>query len=196
VPYDSEKTRTKLLDAALDEFVEHGFAGGRVDRIARAAGANKQAIYAYFDSKEGLFDAVLDRRLTQLADEVPITPDDLPGFALRLYDYLCAHPEYSRMILWKRLEHRDPTADELDAFRRKLEGIDAASAIPHDNYSAINVLLLVMSMASSWANSLPAIRSLDDRATTTEEQQARHRAALAVAVEAAVTALGPPRDQT
>jgi AcrR family transcriptional regulator len=194
VVYDSEKTRTKLLDAALEEFVEHGLAGGRVDRIAKRAGANKQAIYAYFGSKEGLFDAVLVRRLSQLAEAVPITPADLGGFALRLYDYLCAHPEYSRMVLWKRLEHPDPTPEELEMYRRKLDEIDAASALPHDSYSAINVLLLVTSLAHSWANSLPAIRALDDRAETTEEQQARHRAALAVAVEAAVAALGRPAE--
>jgi AcrR family transcriptional regulator len=46
--YDPESTKTKFLDPAFAEFVEHGLAGARVDRIATTAGANKQAIYAYF----------------------------------------------------------------------------------------------------------------------------------------------------
>ena len=53
--YDSAATRARLLDAAHSEFAERGLAGARVDRIAAAAQANKQAIYAYFGSKEQLF---------------------------------------------------------------------------------------------------------------------------------------------
>ena len=37
------------------EFSAYGIAGARVDRIASAAKANKQAIYAYFGSKDALF---------------------------------------------------------------------------------------------------------------------------------------------
>lgn len=49
--YDSAATRARLLDAAHAEFAERGLAGARVDRIAAAAQANKQAIYAYFGSR-------------------------------------------------------------------------------------------------------------------------------------------------
>lgn len=187
--YDSEKTREKLLDAATAEFVEHGLAGARVDRIASSAGVNKQAIYAYFGSKEGLFDAVLDLRLGLLVEAVPITPDDLPGYALRLFDYLCAHPEYSRMSMWKRLERPGSTPEELDVYRHKLEGIDSRAAIDHTRYSPLNVLLLVSGLAHSWANSAPGIQALDAEARDVASQQARHRTALEVAVRAAVDAL-------
>jgi AcrR family transcriptional regulator len=56
---DSAATKERLLEAATAEFAAHGIAGARVDRIAAAARANKQLIYAYFGSKEQLFDAVL-----------------------------------------------------------------------------------------------------------------------------------------
>jgi AcrR family transcriptional regulator len=81
--YDSAATRAPLLDAAYAEFSERGLAGARVERIAAVAWANKQAIYAYFGSKAGLFDAVIAARLGLLSDTVPFTPDDLPGYAGR-----------------------------------------------------------------------------------------------------------------
>jgi AcrR family transcriptional regulator len=43
---DSAATKERLLAAATDEFAAHGIAGARVDRIAAAARANKQLIYA------------------------------------------------------------------------------------------------------------------------------------------------------
>ena len=56
---DAEATKARLLAAATAEFAAYGVAGARVDRIAGAAQANKQLIYAYFGSKDDLFDAVL-----------------------------------------------------------------------------------------------------------------------------------------
>ena len=52
---DPERTRERILDAAVVEFGEHGFAGARTSAIARRAGVNEQLISYYFDSKEGLY---------------------------------------------------------------------------------------------------------------------------------------------
>lgn len=63
-------TRARLLAAALDEFETHGFAGGRVDAIARRAGANKRMIYHFFGSKSGLWEALFsDEMIAELAPE-------------------------------------------------------------------------------------------------------------------------------
>ena len=53
-------TRDKLLAAALDEFVEKGFAGARVDTVALQAKVNKRMIYHYFGSKRGIWEAIFD----------------------------------------------------------------------------------------------------------------------------------------
>lgn len=53
-------SRAVILAAARAEFASHGFAGARVDRIAAAAGLNKQLIYYYFGSKAALHAAVAD----------------------------------------------------------------------------------------------------------------------------------------
>lgn len=48
------------MSAARQEFGQRGYAGGRVNRIARRAGVNKQLIFYYFGSKAGLFGAVIE----------------------------------------------------------------------------------------------------------------------------------------
>ncbi len=97
-------TRARILAAATGEFAERGLAGGRVDRIAAAADANKERIYAYFGSKEGLFDATVEAIVEELLDAVPFDALDLPGYAVRLYDFTLDHPDLVRLALWYSLE--------------------------------------------------------------------------------------------
>lgn len=52
-------SRQRLLRAAAAEFAAHGFAGANVDRIARAARANKAMIYYHFRSKAALYREIL-----------------------------------------------------------------------------------------------------------------------------------------
>jgi AcrR family transcriptional regulator len=101
---DSAATKARILKAATAEFSERGLAGARVDRIAASAGANKQLIYAYFGSKEGLFDATLEANLEPLLDGVPFDVADLPGYARRLFDFNAANPELARLARWHGLE--------------------------------------------------------------------------------------------
>lgn len=56
-----DERRAILLNAALDEFFEKGFAAARMDDIARRAGLSKGAVYIYFDSKETLFKALIEQ---------------------------------------------------------------------------------------------------------------------------------------
>lgn len=102
---DKEATKAKLLEAALTEFATHGIAGARVDRIAAKAGCNKAMIYAYFGSKECLFDEVLKIQIARVLEAVPIAPDDLPGYAGRLFDTYEQHPELLSLAGYHRLEN-------------------------------------------------------------------------------------------
>ena len=49
----------EILDAALELFVERGFAGTRLDDVAERAGLSKAAIYLYFEDKMALFQGVI-----------------------------------------------------------------------------------------------------------------------------------------
>lgn len=53
-------TRRAILDAALDLFAEHGFAGTSMRTLARAAGVRESALYHYFESKDALFLGVME----------------------------------------------------------------------------------------------------------------------------------------
>jgi AcrR family transcriptional regulator len=97
-------TKQKILAAATSEFAAYGFAGARVDRIAERAGYNKQLIYAYFGSKEGLFEVVAEHHLSDVLDTVPLNPHDLPEYAAKLHDYNRAHPDLVKLVAWFALE--------------------------------------------------------------------------------------------
>ena len=59
----------ELLDAALELFVEKGFAAARAEEVAQRAGVSKGTLYLYYPSKEELFKAVIVRNLSsRIAD--------------------------------------------------------------------------------------------------------------------------------
>lgn len=61
-----ESRHAELLAAAIDLFVERGFAATRLDEVAARAGVSKGTLYLYFQSKEDLFKAVVTETLVPL----------------------------------------------------------------------------------------------------------------------------------
>jgi len=84
----------ELLDAALAVFVERGYAGARLDDVARRAGVAKATLYRYYDNKLELFKAVVRHSLVEGFDELsrgaPGTP---PGARERLVQLLTTFTE-------------------------------------------------------------------------------------------------------
>ena len=59
---ESSATKNELILAgAMQEFLEHGYAGARIDRIVEAAGVSKATVYRYFPDKEALFTALIQQ---------------------------------------------------------------------------------------------------------------------------------------
>lgn len=151
----AEVTRRRLLDAATDEFATHGIAGARVDRIAATAHVNKAQLYAYFGSKEGLFDAVFNEHLVGLMDAVPLSGNDLPLYAERLYDFYLTSPTLVRLAMWARLErrpHGELVPDD-EAHQSKLDEIVAAqrAGLVDPDMDPRDVHALVIAMSHSWS---------------------------------------------
>ena len=63
-------TPDHILSAAALEFAERGFAGARVDRIARRAHVNKAMLYYHFKSKQALYRALLRRTFSAAAERI------------------------------------------------------------------------------------------------------------------------------
>src|SRR5947209_14180945 len=151
VPPDSTATKARLLDAAFEEFAQHGLAGARVDRIAEAAQANKRLIYVYYGNKEQLFDAVRTQRVGALFAAVPFTAEDLPGFAVALFDHLLASPKLLRLGKWGQLERADSSAAEIIQFRDKIEALARAQkhGIITTDLEPADLLVLLLGMITS-----------------------------------------------
>jgi AcrR family transcriptional regulator len=71
--------RAAILAAALEEFAACGFAGARLDDVARRAGVAKGTIYLYFRDKESLFEELVREMLSPLVGAIETAPlRDLP----------------------------------------------------------------------------------------------------------------------
>jgi len=99
-PKLSNDRALRIVAAARDEFARRGFAGARVEQIARRAGVNKQLLFYYYHSKRGLFQAVLTQSAgeleTALADLANPTGAPLERLRLTLaaqFEFLARHPE-------------------------------------------------------------------------------------------------------
>ncbi|WP_083190373.1 MULTISPECIES: TetR/AcrR family transcriptional regulator [unclassified Aliivibrio] len=55
----SEQKHLDIINAAKEEFIEHGFLSANMDRITSSAEVSKRTLYRHFESKEVLFESVL-----------------------------------------------------------------------------------------------------------------------------------------
>ena len=81
-----------------------GLAGARIDRIAKAADASKERLYAHFRDKEALFRSVVATDAAEFFAAVTLRPDAIPEFVGDIYDLTCRRPEHLRMMTWASLE--------------------------------------------------------------------------------------------
>ncbi len=102
---DASSARAALITAAVSELSSNGFAGARVDEIAASAGVNKQLVYHYFGSKQGLYLAALESVYAEIREKEKnlslesLEPVEamvqLVGFS---FDYLAEHPEFIALL--------------------------------------------------------------------------------------------------
>lgn len=123
-----------ILDAARTEFARYGLAGARIDRIASAAHASKERLYAHFGDKETLFRQVVVADSAKFFSAVAVRADAVAEFAGDLYDLALDNPESFRMITWARLEGialEEPQLDGRSVRERDTAAIVAAQQAGH-----------------------------------------------------------------
>ena len=155
-----EATRDRILAAARAEFARFGIAGARIDRIAKAAKTSKERVYAYFKSKEALYQLVSGQELAAMVEATGMDPADLPEYAGRLHDYYAAHPETYRLMQWGRLELDPDDAapdDPLQAtMAGKIERLRQAqkAGLLDQFWDPTDILVLLNQIAAAWAGYL------------------------------------------
>lgn len=179
----TSELRDTILRAARSEFAQYGLAGARIDRIARAADASKERLYAHFKDKEALFRSVVAADGAEFLAAVTLRADAVPEFVGDLYDLACRRPEHVRMITWARLEGLSldaPVLDDQESILARDLGViaDAQAAGYVDAlWRPLELLVLLFGVALAWVHS-----PHPDAASTDPDIVAARRAA---AVEAA-----------
>ena len=122
-----QRSQELILAAAFQEFAEQGFAGARVDRIARRAGINKRMLYHYFGDKEALFRQVLRRKIAERKAWGVITPDEASESLPYWFELACKDVGWIRLLEWEALQFvGKPLIDEQ---RRRKAILDAVARV-------------------------------------------------------------------
>jgi TetR/AcrR family transcriptional regulator len=163
---DLNRTRERIMAAAQKEFAAHGFAGARTDAIARRARVNERMIFYCFDSKEGLYRAVLAQKLSAETGMIESTPDEeFTSSLVKGFGKTCADIDALRMWQWEALdtsnrklvaekERRTFLQAEVARWRRAKD----SGILPPD--ADEEMLLLVRAALCTFPLALPQVTSL------------------------------------
>jgi len=97
------RSRERILAAALKEFAAKGFAGARVDLIARRAAINKRMLYHYFGNKEHLFREVLRLKMAERQAWADTLSGDPAESLVFWFDAACNDTDWVRLLEWEAL---------------------------------------------------------------------------------------------
>lgn len=177
--------RGEILAAARAEFAQFGLAGSRIDRIARAASASKERLYAHFGDKETLFREVVAADGAEFFRAVRLRPEAVPEFVGDIYDLAQSRPEHLRMINWAQLEGFPLDLPEVDGENPPQTAINAIRQAQLDGrvdpvWDPQQLLVLLFGIGLAWAH-WP-----DPAAATTDPTESSRRRAAAVEAAARI----------
>lgn len=135
---DTSKKRESILDAAVQAFEELGYEKASMDYVAEVAQASKRTVYNHFESKEVLFEAVMDRFLEEVFQlkQIPYRSNvslreqlnefaqtklllasepELLGLMRVAFGVFISHPQMAQRIYEKADSHEDSLSIWLEA---------------------------------------------------------------------------------
>ena len=173
--------REAILAAALDEFSEAGFAGTRLDDVAKRAGVAKGTIYLYFTDKEALFQELVRAMLTPLVGTLQrLAKAEIPvhGLAERMVDFFVTEVYETRrkdvvrlMIVEGRrfpklaeFYYREVLSHIMAAVRAALGRAAAARQVPQAVVDYPQILVAPGLVAIIWSGLFDRFEPIDVRA--------------------------------
>src|ERR1700691_4290233 len=123
----ADNARSRILDAATQEFSANDLAGARTERIADAAGVNKALLYYYFRSKDALYNAALE----SVAAVVAVSSMSVLGmecsagerllrFALNHFDRIYSQPVFQTLMQQEMIRFRKGESNAMSPLVDKL----------------------------------------------------------------------------
>ena len=91
----AKDTKEKILTAALDLFSQKGYEGANIRELSASLGLVKSGIYKHFESKEAIWNALLDRMIAYYGERfgspehlppVPDSPEEFIAMTMRMAD--------------------------------------------------------------------------------------------------------------
>ena len=193
----------EILTAALDEFIAKGFDSARIEDIAAKAGLSKGAVYLYFDSKEALLRALVEReiaplvgRLTAAAEAEAQDPKTALAFFLGGVATLISNPRIfavPRLVISiaarfpeLRDHYRRSVAEPGRAAIERLirRGIELGQFRPVDPVAATRAIIGPLLFEALWTHVLAGESALADPAKFVRGQ-----------IDVLVHGLGAPNDR-
>jgi TetR/AcrR family transcriptional regulator len=180
VTRNPERTRELILAAALKEFSRSGFAGARVDVVARKAGVNKRMLYHYFRDKRGLFEEVLRRRMSERNRWAAAAPEDPAEKAPYWFDLMWRDVDWIRLLEWEALQVADGGVIAEKERREFLQGIleqiraGQRNGRIAEHYDAAQILLSMMAL-TTFPIAFPQLTRMVTGLAADSEQFHRHR---------------------
>ncbi|QGJ69914.1 Transcriptional regulator [Planctomycetales bacterium 10988] len=171
----------EIIDAASEVFAEQGFAAAKVEEIAKRAGVAKGTVYLYFESKEALFEGLVNLSIvpvfTRLADQLDQFPgtakEQLIGLVEQVYRELIMAPK--RRVVMKILisegmrfpalvefYHREVIAGASELMRKILiKGVRDGEFRESSFLAEPKVIIGPAIMAAIWKMTFDSIAPLD-----------------------------------
>jgi TetR/AcrR family transcriptional regulator len=198
-----EESRAAILEAAAQEFSEHGIAGARTDAIAQQARVNKALLYYYFKDKETLYGAVLDNAFLGLKQTVFRALDsDLPprekimAYVGAYFDFVASSPTYPRLMQREMMRAKEGSSPHVDRITKNYfqpifeklkellnQGISDGDFRPVD---PIHFIPSMISIIVFYFSGSPVMRKLFGFNPFTPERIAERRAAVLDFISAAL----------
>ena len=123
---EKEEVKQKILDAARELFVEHGYEAVSMRKIAEKIEYSPTAIYLHFEDKDALLDELCGNDYRTLAHrfidfaQIKDPIERLRRSGLAYLDFALSHPQHYRLMFMTPTPDRPPSAENL-AYKGKPE---------------------------------------------------------------------------
>lgn len=190
---DPERMQIEILDAAEEEFADHGFHGARMVAIAQRAGVTHGLLHYYFDSKDRLYEQVVARlfnRHLELFQRLGATANGLTArqAVLQSFDLFWEHPNQVRIMLWEMASGSDRVERSMKGFYDQMARALAdltpnAKKSPQPGRDPRDVYVTILGALVVYFFRDPMIKQVFGENRYTEADRKRRRAHLTVLLD-------------